>query len=112
MNDSKNGLDAFEQRMKDTLDQFEVPYNSADWVEMEHALSGGSKGWWLSGAGLMTLLLGGMLAIGGTTWYMMRDKMIANGSTPRTANTITATNVPQDATDGKAAMNNGSSLPV
>ncbi len=99
MNDSKNGLDAFEQRMKDTLDQFEVPYNSADWVEMEHTLIGGSKGWWLNGAGLMALLLGGMLAIGGTTWYMMHDKAIARSSSPDPSHTVAAA---KD-TDGDAA---------
>ena len=62
MNDEKNKLDAFERRMKDTLDQFEVPYNSADWTEMESALSGGTKGWWLGGAGLITRVLAGALA--------------------------------------------------
>jgi len=29
---SMNELDAFERRLKESIDQYEVPYNSADWV--------------------------------------------------------------------------------
>ena len=70
MDTSKNGLDAFERCLKDSLEQFEVPYNSADWTQMERALDGGSRGWWVSGVGL-SVLVAGFLAVGGTVWYAM-----------------------------------------
>lgn len=40
----RNDLDAFEQRLRDTLQNYEVPYNSSDWAQMERALSSGVRG--------------------------------------------------------------------
>ena len=45
---SKNALDAFEQRLKDSLEQFEVPYNSSDWNQLERSLNNGRSNWWFS----------------------------------------------------------------
>lgn len=69
MANGNNGLDAFEQKLRESLDQFEVPYNSADWAQMEKALDGGRSGWWMSGLGLSSIAAG-LLLIGGTTWYV------------------------------------------
>lgn len=70
MSTSKNGLDAFERSLRESLEQYEVPYNSADWTQMERSLNGGSRGWWVSGLGL-TVLTAGMLVVGGATWYAL-----------------------------------------
>ena len=58
MSTSKNGLDAFERSLKEGLDHFEVPYNSADWTQMERVLNGGNRGWWVSSVGLSILVAG------------------------------------------------------
>ncbi|MBP7513515.1 MAG: PKD domain-containing protein [Flavobacteriales bacterium] len=70
MSTSKTGLDAFERSLKDSLDQFEVPYNSADWTQMERSLNGNSRGWWVSGLGL-SVLVAGLVVVGGGTWYAL-----------------------------------------
>ncbi|MEZ4756403.1 MAG: PKD domain-containing protein [Flavobacteriales bacterium] len=54
-----NAHDAFERAVKGTLEPFEVPYNSADWAQLEERLdksgvASGRKPW-----GLLALLLGG-----------------------------------------------------
>lgn len=70
MSTSKNGLDAFERSLRESLDQFEVPYNSADWTQMERTLNGGNRGWWVSGVGL-SVLVAGLVVVGGGTWYAL-----------------------------------------
>ncbi|MBL0043000.1 MAG: PKD domain-containing protein [Flavobacteriales bacterium] len=64
-----NGIDPFEQKLKDSLEQYEVPYNSSDWAQMEKALNGDRKGWWLGGLGL-SIIAAGTLLVGGGAWYM------------------------------------------
>ena len=39
-----SGMDAFEQKIRDVLEPFEVPYNSADWSQMERMLDGQKRG--------------------------------------------------------------------
>lgn len=75
----KNGLDPFEQRIKDGLDQYEVPYNSADWSHLERRLNGTEAFHWRKGLGLAAGILIGGLLVGGTTWYLM-----SNGPEART----------------------------
>lgn len=65
-----NGLDAFEGSIKDSLEQFEVPYNSADWAQMEKTLDGDGAGSWIGTTGFYAALLAGLLAIGGGAWYV------------------------------------------
>jgi hypothetical protein len=62
--------DAFEQALRQSLDKFEVPYNSADWALMERELNKTSakQGRW--SAGLLALLFGGGLALTTTVYYM------------------------------------------
>lgn len=68
MRTQEQAHDAFEHRLREALDQYEVPYNSADWAQMEKAL--GAKGT-LGGRARWSLaaLLGGGLIIGGAAWY-------------------------------------------
>jgi PKD repeat protein len=68
-----NAHDAFERAVKETVEPFEVPYNSADWAQLERRLnkSGGAaprKSW-----GLMALLLGGG-AVAGTAVLLMTQR--------------------------------------
>lgn len=70
---SKNQLDAFEQRLKDSLEQYEVPYNSADWVQMERALSSGVRSWGRGRALLAGLLVASGAIIGGGAYFLLRD---------------------------------------
>lgn len=70
---STNELDAFERRLKEHLDQYEVPYNSADWVQMERALASGVRGWGRGRVLMVGLLLAGGLLIGGTAYFLGRD---------------------------------------
>lgn len=64
--------DPFEQRLKEHLQGYEVPYNSADWAQMERALNSGMKGWstgrtWAAGAAVAGLLL-----VAGTAYWLGR----------------------------------------
>lgn len=87
MAERKNELDAFDQHVRGSLEQFEVPYNSADWTQLERTLDGERRGWWFSGAGLATLLIAGAVAVGGATylWSNGQDR-IAEGSTVTSTN--------------------------
>ncbi len=81
----KNELDAFERSLKDRLDQYEVPYNSADWAQMERALASGVRGWGHGRALIVGLLLAGGLLIGGTAYFLGRDvstKDLVGGTPP------------------------------
>lgn len=71
----KNNMDAFEQQLRDTLENYEVPYNSSDWVQMERALSSGVRGWGHGRTLIAGLLVGAALLIGGTAYYIGRDAM-------------------------------------
>ncbi len=94
MSTSKNGLDAFERSLRDSLEQFEVPYNSADWTQMERTLNGGSRGWWVSGVGL-SVLVAGLVVVGGGAWYALQS---ANNETSAVVaeNATAATNSQED----------------
>ncbi len=73
MSTSKSALDAFEQRLKNSLDQYEVPYNSTDWSDLQHSLDGGRARWWTSSMGVAMLFIGTLgLALGG--WYFLSEK--------------------------------------
>ena len=70
---SKNNLDVFEKSLKDSLEHYEVPYNSADWAQMERALSSGVRGWGRGRALIVGLLVASGLLIGGTAYFLGRD---------------------------------------
>jgi plastocyanin len=72
----------FEQRIKESLDQFEVPYNSADWAQMDRALSSGMRGWGRGRSIMVGALVAGALLIGGTAYFLGRDTKLATASNP------------------------------
>ncbi|MGV3637831.1 MAG: PKD domain-containing protein [Flavobacteriales bacterium] len=57
-----SGLNGFEQAVKDALEPYEVPYNSADWSQLERALENRGDVARVSRSGLYALLLGGGMA--------------------------------------------------
>lgn len=66
-------VDPFERSLKQALDQYEVPYNSADWAKMESNLDQSKGPSWHASAGLYALLLSGVLAIG-TSLHVLFDQ--------------------------------------
>lgn len=74
MADTRNEMDAFEEQVKAHLQHYEVPYNQADWAQMDRALSSGVRSWGLGRAWVAGLLLAGGLLIGGSAYYIGRDK--------------------------------------
>ena len=65
-----NAHDAFERAVKGTLEPFEVPYNSADWAQLEGRLNRGERTPPRKSWGLMALLLGGGAAAGAAVLLM------------------------------------------
>lgn len=74
MSTSKNALDDFERRLKDSLDQFEVPYNSSDWIQLERSLNNGRGSWWLGAAGISLLFTAALGLAGGVWLYSSKEK--------------------------------------
>ena len=66
------GYDPFEHSIRESLGSYEVPYNSADWNQLERRMDQrGGSGRALS-AGLIALLFGGTVAAGSALWLMLR----------------------------------------
>lgn len=68
MDTGSKGMDPFERQLRESLGQFEVPYNSTDWAQMERALDGNKRGWWVTGAGV-SVLVAGLAVMAGGAWY-------------------------------------------
>lgn len=68
-----NKMDAFEQKLRETLEHYEVPYNSSDWAQMERALSSGVRGWGHGRTVIVGFLLASAFLIGGTAYFIGRD---------------------------------------
>lgn len=72
MADRNNNPDAFERSIRDSLEQYEVPYNSADWAALEKALDGPRHvGWWIT-PGMVAAIVAGTLVAGSTTYLLTR----------------------------------------
>ena len=106
---SKNELDAFEQSLKDSLEHYEVPFNSADWAQMERALSSGVRGWGRGRALIVGLLVAAGLLIGGTAYYMGRDtgSQLAEDGVPTNVLPATEQGYNQEEIHTAAALNDG-----
>ena len=103
MSTSKNGLDAFERSLRENLDQFEVPYNSADWTQMERTLNGGRRGWWVSGIGL-SVLVAGLVVVGGGAWYTLNGTSANAGGVAGEKMEASVPTATEDATAGKTMI--------
>ncbi|MEZ4739448.1 MAG: PKD domain-containing protein [Flavobacteriales bacterium] len=64
-------MNAFERSVKDSLESYEVPYNSADWAQLEKALDQGDGSGRVSRSGLYALLLGGSIAAASSIYMLL-----------------------------------------
>lgn len=81
-----SGLNGFERSIKDSLEPYEVPYNSADWAQLEQTLDQGQGSGRVSRSGLYALLLGGSLAAASSfTVLLQPEPLTPNGSAGITA---------------------------
>lgn len=67
------GQDAFERSLREALDTYEVPYNSADWAQLEQRLDNTRPPLLRPTAALYALLLGGALATFTTARMLLSD---------------------------------------
>ena len=69
-------MDGFERSVKDALEDFEVPYNSADWSRLQQALDGKQRLGWLKGGGFYAALVAaGVTVVGGV--YLLGTRSTA-----------------------------------
>jgi PKD repeat protein len=73
-----NAPDAFERALRNSLEPYEVPYNSADWSQLEKELDKTSGATRSSTAALIALLFGGTMALA-TTVYLVLNQPAAGG---------------------------------
>lgn len=71
------GQDAFERSLREALGNYEVPYNSADWTQLEKRLDNDRPPLLRPTAALYALLLGGALATFTTARLLFADPALA-----------------------------------
>ncbi len=74
------GSDAFEKSLKEALEHYEVPYNSADWVKLNEELGRPHNGKWQSSAGLYILLFAGSMSVATTMHMLFNEPTTAQGT--------------------------------
>lgn len=112
--------DAFERSIKQRLEGFEVPYNSADWAQMEQALNGSRPASWWGSPVLYGALLAGALAVGSAAYLITRTsedvadpQHLADGGTTSpsvaqaTSATVAATTAPSVVPDEMSSVIQG-----
>lgn len=72
--------DPFEHALKQALEPYEVPYNSADWAQLEKRLDEGKGSGWQASAALYALLLGGTLAVATTLQVLVTPEPATGGN--------------------------------
>lgn len=113
MAESMKNMDAFEQKLKESLEHYAVPYNSADWAQMERALSSGVRGWGHGRALMAGLLVAGGLLIGGAAYYLGRDNATTQEPTAATVQQALATEMQSHpASAAQTAMVEPATLPA
>jgi PKD repeat protein len=108
MSTSNTGSDLFEQRLRDSLAQYEVPYNSADWKDLERAMDSDRRGWWFGTAGLATIA-GMATLVGGTIWFAATNTQLKSKATPTMVQETPE--APQEGTEGTGTRNTTSGTP-
>ena len=111
-----SGLDPFEHSMRKSLEQFEVPYNSADWAQLERALDSGKRASWVTSAGFFAFLAGALVVGSSIYWMSTRDTVeegIAANTDLRTEQTVSpATPAANTESDEQAVVADDPSVPV
>lgn len=105
MADIRNTSGAFEQRIKDSLEQFEVPYNSSDWAQLEQAMDGPRSVRWWTTPGMIAALLAGTLVVGGTTY------LLTQRNEPLAPSQVTSASTTGDVTSGEDQLPAAASVP-
>jgi len=98
-----NGLNAFERTVKDSLEPYEVPYNSADWAQMERMMDQGKITHRVSRSGLYALLIGGSIAAASSFHALTAPVNITEGSADITTVAQTPSLPSEPTTDLSAA---------
>lgn len=75
-----NGLNAFERSIKDSLEPYEVPYNSADWAQLERSLDENTGSGRVTRSGLYALLLGGSIAAASSYYVITSIPAVDSGT--------------------------------
>jgi hypothetical protein len=101
---NSNELDSFEHKLKESLQGYEVPYNSAHWTQMDRALSSGVKGWSHGRTILVGALLAGALLVGGAAYYMGLDSGKQEMTGPQPAQLTSVENTPTQAAPTQTGM--------
>lgn len=82
------GYDPFERSVREALGSYEVPYNSADWAQLERRLDSGARTGRTLSTGLIALLLGGVLVTSGVVWTLVKEDKggaTVEGTSPKPA---------------------------
>lgn len=85
MDEDMSGLNGFERSVKEALEPYEVPYNSADWSQLERALDGRSDSARVSRSGLVALLFGGAVAAFSSLFVLIAPDRLSVGEGHRSA---------------------------
>ncbi|MFZ1686391.1 MAG: PKD domain-containing protein [Flavobacteriales bacterium] len=80
-------MDGFERTVKDALENFEVPYNSADWSRMEQALDGKERLGWIKGSGFYAALVAAGVTVAGGV-YLLSTRATADEALASKAQTV------------------------
>jgi hypothetical protein len=119
MDTTRTELDGFERSVKESLEHYEVPYNSADWAQLEERLAQRENLSRTGSAGLLTVLFAGTVALAASAYLLMQDPLEGHGGMAITEHatvvqgtgevgalpTVTEGTTP---TEGAAAMANSS----
>lgn len=103
------GTDAFERALKDSVESYEVPYNSADWAQLERQLDKEGGSGWQASIGLYALLLGGALTVATTAYLLTRTTELAgsgNGTSAVTLNEAAASTTPDNGAEPSTLVSN------
>ncbi len=74
-----NGMNRFERTIKDSLESYEVPYNSADWAQLQRSLLQKNGSGRVVRSGLYALLFGGSLAAVSSFVMLMAPEPMLSG---------------------------------
>lgn len=75
-----NGMNNFERTIKDSLESYEVPYNSADWAQLQRSLQQKNGSGRVVRSGLYALLFGGSVAAVTSIFLLTAPEPMLSGS--------------------------------
>ncbi len=105
-----NGMNEFERSVKDSLEPYEVPYNSADWAQLERNLvRQSSANGRVNRSGLYALLLGGSIAAASSIFAILSPtSSYTDGGAMNGATSMDAMPVRAEVSDTNRSLRNKS----